>query len=457
MQSLPGAAPDGFRSAPAPFHPIPRPRDAGIGQSIFLTLVGLLVVYAAIGLFVYPDWINIGIRHDSEELAEVRIMGMPTPDMAFVLVLGFTFLANIPFRRIVLSPPGLAFIGVMGAYSFMGLAMGNAVNWLREDWRIWLWGVAGFAMFHLIMRTRRPCFHLLTITLIAAVVLLVSAESARNIMSNDEYLQNGRVWDLNVFKYAGVMIIFLGLILSLCALKNLFYLAGTLAALGIFFYSAVMVSATRSLALGLIMVCALAVPTLMFERNRDVITLRVGGRAIWVAGVVCIAGLLVIATFFGLAFAGSTVLADRWKSDDIDSGLDRFVEAGDAFAQLGVLKAIIGGGLGFTFESIFDYTAVSLHLGVFVFLLKFGIVPFVAVVAFLYVFLPYKFVQALALPRALDPRLRTAILVTLPGVLGWALILTMSGGYDHYFFIGVGFSLGVFNEVRAHGLREICR
>ncbi len=435
----------------------PMPARAPVRSSLPVTLIGLAIVYAAIGLFVYPDWINIGVQHGVEEIEEVRFFGLPTPDIAFVLILGFAFGTDAEFRRALSSKTGLVFFGFLAGYSFLGILLGNEFGWLREELRIWMWGVAGFAAFHLIMKAARPCAHILALCLIAGAVLYLSARGAQGGVSNDAYLSNDRIWNIGVFNYSDMMIVLLGLVFSLCALRNVFYFGGAMAAVCLFFYSTVMLSATRSLSLALLVVCAFAVPSLMFKRNRDVITLRLGGSAIWVAGLVCVAGVLVAATFFGLAFANSTVLADRWKSNDIDSGMDRFVELGDALRHLGPVKTVLGGGLGYSFDSTFEYTAISLHIGIFVFLLKFGLLPFLAVTAFLYLFLPYKYIQALVRPLSLDPRMRTALLVTLPGILGWALILAMSGGYDHYFSIGIGLSVGVFNEIRARGLREICR
>ncbi|GEM_PF-3434398 len=434
-------------------------RDASSvpGNATLVAWMGLAVVYLAIGLFIYPDWINIGMIHGVEEVDEVRIFGMPPPDIAFVLILGFAFATNLEFRLAVLGRTGLLCLGLLAAYLFLGLAWRNDLSWIREDVRIWLWGFAGLGIFHLIMKARHPCLHILAATLLAGAVLFLSADAARGTMDNNAYLGNTRVWDLNVFNYSGMMILLLGLTLSLCALKNIFYLGGALAALGVFFYSAVMVSATRSLALALLAVCAFALPSLLFKRNREIIGLRVGGKAVWIAALVGLAVVLVAATFLGLAFTGSTVMADRWNAEDIDSGVDRFVELSDAIRQLGLVKGLTGGGLGFAFESIFDYTSITLHIGVFGFLLKFGILPFLAIAGFFYGILPVKFVQAILFPRSLHPFMRTALLVTLPGLLGWALILSMSGGYDHYYFIGAGISLGVFAEVRRRGLGRICR
>jgi hypothetical protein len=419
--------------------------------------ISLAVFYAAIALFIYPDWINIGLQHGIEEAEEVRFFGMPTPDIAVVLILGFIIATDDQFRRAFFGKAGLVFFGILAGYSFLGVLLGNEVGWVREDLRVWSWAVAGLAAFHLIMKSTRPCAHILALCLISAGVLFLSARGAQATVSNDAYLSNERIWDLNVFNYSDAVIVLLGLVFPLCALRNAFYSAGALAAVTLFFYSTVMISATRSLSLALLLVCALAVPSLLFQRNRDVITLRMGGSAAWVGAAVACIGMLVAATFFGLAFTGSTVLADRWQAGDIDSGVDRFVELGDALKQLGSFKAVTGGGLGYTFESIFDYTALGLHIGLFTFLLKFGILPFLAVAFSLYIYLPYKYAQALLRPLSLDPRMRTALLVTIPGILGWALILSMSGGYDRYFFLGIGLSLGVFNEIRARGLREICR
>ena len=427
-------------------------------KPLFASFAGLMVFYLTLLLFVGGDCFNIGNQKSVDEAEVVTIMGLAPRDIALALILGFALVTDASFRRTLQSKPGLLFIGILLAYSFLGIVLGNEFRWVREDLRVWGWCLGGFALFQVLMSFRRPSFHLLMICLITGLVLYLSAEGGKNSMSNEAYLGSERLWDLNVFSYSGMMVPLLGLVVCLSTLKNTFYFAGSMLALLIFFYSAVIVGATRSLALALLLVCALAVPSLLFARDNEKITKRVSGAAPWVAGLVVVMGLLVIATFLGLAFSSSTVLADRLtNSSDIDSGLDRFVELSDGLNQLGVARAIIGGGLGFTIESIFNYTSIGTHIGTFTFLFKFGILPFIAIVVYLYVFLPLKLAQAVFSPGSMHPYTRTALLVTLPGVLGWALVLAMSGGDATYCFIGVGLLVGEYMEVSRRGLTRICR
>ncbi len=428
------------------------------GQPLLVSLVGVFVFYCTLLLFVGGDCFNIGNQKSVDQAEVVTIMGVAPKDIGLALILGFAMLTSPGLRQALKSKFGRFSIGLLIAYTFLGIVFGNELNWVREDLRVWGWGLGGLALFHVLITFRRPSFHLLMICLISGLVLYLSAEGGKNSMSNDAYLGGERLWDLNVFSYSGMMVPLLGLIVCLCTLKNAFYFTCSMAALLIFFYSAVIVGATRSLAIALLLVCALAAPSLLFTRDKEKISRRVGGAAPWVAGLLLAMGLLVVATFLGLAFSSSTVLADRLtNSSDIDSGLDRFVELSDGLNQLGLFRAIIGGGLGFTIESIFNYTAIGTHIGIFTFLFKFGVLPFVAITVYLYVFLPLKLIRAIFAPRSMSINRRTAVLVTLPGILGWALLLAISGGYGTYSFIGLGLLIGVFAEVSSNGLTRVCR
>jgi hypothetical protein len=424
-----------------------------------INTLGLAIYYLASLLFMYQDYLNIGVMKATDERVVVSALGMlQYPDISLVLLIGFVVCYDAEFRSALRSKPGVAFLMFLAGYSCLGVLMGNEFGMVRTDLRVWGWGIGGLAMFRIAMKMRRPALHILALCLMAGVMLYVSAVSIKNQMGMAQAMDNVRVWDLNVFNYAGMMIPLLGLVLTLVTLRGTLPFLGAALAFWLYFDGAILIGATRSLALGLIVVCLCASVSLLFHRDEKQITWQISPRAFWIGLITALGAAAVVATLLGFAFTGSTVLANRLSDEhDVTSGTDRLVELQDGLSQLGFFKGIVGGGLGCTFESIFDYRAIQFHIAIFTFLLKFGILPFSVIVITLYLVLPFKFLQAFLRPATLSPSTRTALLVVLPSVFGWLTILSTSGGYDMYYAIGLGMAAGVFSEVKTQGLTRLCR
>ena len=443
---------------------MPRPAarqadESAAATSPLINVLGLAIYYLASLLFMYQDYLNIGVMKTTEERIVAAAFGfLQYPDISLVLVIGYAVFFAPEFRANLRSKPGVAFFIFLAAYSCLGVLTGNEIGWVRTDLRIWSWGIGGLAMLRIAMKMRRPTLHILALCLLAGVMLYVSAVANKNQMGIGQATDNTRVWDLNVFNYSGMMIPLLGLVLTLVTLRGVFSFIGAGLAFCLYFDGAILIGATRSLALGLVVVCLSASVALLFYRDGKQITDRISPRAFWIGLLTVVGALAVLATLFGFAFSGSTVLANRLSDDqDVTSGTDRIVELQDGLRQLGLFKGLVGGGLGYTFESIFDYKSIGFHITIFTFLLKFGILPFAVIVITLYLILPLKFLQAFLRPATLSPSTRTALLVVLPSVFGWVAILSTSGGYDMYFAIGIGMAAGVFAEIKAHGLTHLCR
>ncbi len=422
-------------------------------------ILALFLYYLVIALFVYQDCINIGTQKNGEEREVVAAFGLlPHADIALLLALGFVICFDRSFRALLASKWSIALVVFLVAYSMLGLLLGNETKWLRVDLRIWGWLFGGLALFRTLMNLQRPSLHILSTCLIAGVILYLSAASGRDQMNAQQAVSNERLWDVNVFNYAGMMLPLLGLVFGLLPVRSILGFLGALLAFGLFFYGGIIVGATRSLAFAVLAVCLSSAAGLLFERTRTQITAKLSPRATWIGLCMLGAGFAVVATLTGVAFSDSTILADRFSSNgDINSGFDRIVELQDALRQIGPFKAVVGGGLGYTFDSIFDYTSIGTHLAVFTFLLKFGIVPFVVMTLSLYVYLPVRFVLAVLNHPSVSPSVRTGLLIVMPGVFAWLAILATSGGYDVYYSLGIGLSVGAFAEIKDRGLLQICR
>ena len=409
------------------------------------------IFYLTLLLFAFEDFLNIGAGQTDELVTATVLWIFNYADLALFLILGYCIAFDRSFQACVFGRVGRAFLAFIAGYYILGVIFGNQVEYIYRDLRIWGWGFAGLALFRALMRFRHPCAHILAICFGSAAIMVASALSAKSQMTLQASLDSERVWDLDVFRYAEILVPLLGILLGIGALRPV-YLAGALVALAADFYACVLMAATRSLALSLAIVCICAALGCAYKRNQQSITARLGGPGVWIAIVVLGAVVLIAATLIGTAFSDSTALASRLAGDD-DNG--RIEELMDALRQLGPFKTITGGGLGYVFESTVGYTSLTLHIGTFIFLLKFGVVPFALIVLLLYVYLPCKFLQALFRPLAFNPNFRSALLIVLPGIFAWIAVLSISGGYDVYCSVTLGLLVGVFGEIRRTGFTRL--
>jgi hypothetical protein len=221
-----------------------------------INALGLATYYLANLLFMYQDYLNIGVMKATDERVVVSALGMlQYPDISLALLIAFAVCFDAEFRSALRSKPGVVFLMFLAAYSCLGVLMGNDFGMVRTDLRVWGWGIGGLAMLRIAMKMRRPTLHILALCLLAGVMLYVSAISIKNQMGIGAALDNVRVWDLNVFNYSGMMIPLLGLVLTLVTLRGVLPFLGAALAFWLYFDGAILIGATRSLALGLFVVC----------------------------------------------------------------------------------------------------------------------------------------------------------------------------------------------------------
>ena len=416
------------------------------------------VIYVGLAAFVFEDYVNMGVAKILRATPYV-IGKLSYVEFSLGFIIGAAFLLDRTFRQVLSSRGCLISFAVIGFYTMLGLVLGNAPGWIRSDFTVWGSLLAGIAVFRLMVLSKMPRAHLVLIGLMMAAILYLGARTTQSLVSNEAYLQNERVWDFTIFHYCDILLPLIGLLAALVAFKNVHYFLATLVIVAAYFYCGVIVGATRTLAVSLMIVLFLSAFSMPFRRDNQLIYASLRPSGLFLMGCCLFGAALVVLTSLGMAFTGSSVIAERLAGggsvQDYNSILERFEELADALDQLGFTKLLVGGGIGWVFDSFFGYESYWLHLGTFTFLLKFGVLPFLAIVAFLYLLLPLKFLLALARPRSMNPCLRTGLLVAVPGVLGWLFTLTVSGGYTPHSWLTLGITLGIFLEIRRNGLVNI--
>jgi ABC-type Na+ efflux pump permease subunit len=92
------------------------------------------------------------------------------------------------------------------------------------------------------------------------------------------------------------------------------------------------------------------------------------------------------------------------------------------------------------------------HIGIFNFLLQGGLILFSLVSYFLFVYFPYLFIKAALKPMSFDPKKRTALLSVLPGLFAWTVVFLTTGHAYPQFYIGLGFGIGAYLQIKKYGL-----
>lgn len=367
------------------------------------------------------------------------------------------FFVDSKFRKLLSGKFGIIYFTFLISYSLFGLLQGNQYIYLRVDIGVWAWLIGGLALFRLMIKLPNPSLHLLVFIGIATWVMhYAQAFVLEN--TNAKLRLLGRVISENniVFHYSALLLIPTAIALGILMKKNVIF-AGILCFLiGLHIYNGIILSGTRSLALSVGTVILISTIGLSYQIENYILSIKksIYSRAI---SITTISGVIVIILILlGKAFSAYSVISERTLKGETTDYL-RALELIDALSQMNPLQWIIGGGLGYAFDTVLGYKIHALHIGIFTFFLKGGIILFLIVAGFLYIRLPLMFLTAWLRPLSMDQKTRTAILIILPGLFGWISLLSISGGYSQYNFMGVGFGLGAFLHIKEEGLRRFLK
>ena len=332
------------------------------------------------------------------------------------------------------------------------MIQGNEVSFLIGDIVVLVWPLGGVALFRLMLKSKRPTLHLFAfICLFTAVMNYSQIVTLETQIS--EILSSGRVINKAVYACSGLLLVPTAIAVGILFRKGVVYVTLLLAMVAIHFYNIVLLTATRSSAITLLVLMLFSSVGLSYKIKNGTLTTKQSFLSILIAmlGVVC--SVLIVLTLIGNLFDNSTSLISDRGADDYTTVL-RMLELADALDKLNAVEWIFGGGLGYAFYSIVENVGMvgALHIGIFTFLLKGGLIIFIPIAIFLYLILPTLFGIAWLNPRALDCNTRSATLIVLPGVFSLLVLLTLSGGFSTFTFLGAGFALGAFLEIQEEGL-----
>ncbi|MBD2101742.1 hypothetical protein [Leptolyngbya sp. FACHB-261] len=406
----------------------------------------ILLIIAFIGF--YGSLLIIFARDTTLARGGVLPLSNALTYMALLLPVGCAFYVDPMFRSWLTSPWGICYILAMIYYAILGILQEFDALFFASDLYLVIALLTGMALFRLAMRLPNPEFHFSVPALVSTFILHYAYLYAVPV---SEVFESARLLTQNNigYVYSAVLLPLTGLGLGTLARKNLVWFGVFLLSIVIHVYNGVLVGSTRSIALSLATVLLFSTVGALYKIHQGVITKAksVYGKSIILA-VICSLGIL-LAILSGNLFATSSTIAARQNDD---TGALRIIEKDSAFAELSDFQYYFGGGLGHTFQSTQGYESSALHISIYTFWLKFGGIVFWPIAIFLYIVMPLTFFIAWLKPDYFDSKLRSAILVVLPGLFGWVFLLSISGGYSEHSFLGAGFSLGVFLHVKQQGL-----
>lgn len=423
------------------------PKKQKSSSSIVLKAIPLFGFYGTFASMVTGDIAIINAAGERDGVTSHLII-------ALSIAILTCFISDKEYRKILLGKWGLFYWITLSIYTISGLIQGVNYIFLRADIGTLSWLIGGLALFRLMIKLPNPSLHLLVFLIIGTSVIhynqLVAQENPNFVLEHlGRVIGEGNI----LFYYSALLIIPTGIGLGILVRKNMVWMLSILSLVGLHFYNGAFLSGTRSIALNLIIILIISSVSLSYGISQGVLTIKKSKYARFISLTTILMALSALLILIGSFFSGESTLSARAIGGEGDgSSLLRLLELTTALSQLNELQLIIGGGIGYSFESILGYRTNLLHIGIFTFLLKGGIILLTMVVVFLYIRLPLLFLAAWLKPLSVDQKVRTATLVVLPGIFSWILLLTISGGYNQYNFLGVGFGFGAFLHICDHGL-----
>lgn len=409
-------------------------------------LVSLSAFYASIAYLGISD---IQSAYDPE----ARVIGLLGPSfISFLMLVCVAFIFDKTFRQFLENRYFFACSTLLLFYTVVGLWQGNERYFLIADLVVWVWPLGGLALFRLMLKAKMPALHLLALICIATLVMHICQSVTIEIRQFTEKIGDVRVSSFSLFNTSNLLLVPSSIGLGIWMRKGLIGALILLVLIGIHFYEIVLLSATRSSAVVILVVFLLSLIGLSYKVKNGVITNTKSFSTLWILVSVMVVSVgLFFPTLINMLLESSVISS---RINEGDTGWLRVLELIDALEQMNDWQFIFGGGLGFAFDSIFGYRVHRLHLGILTFLLKGGIILLLPVMILVYFSLPKFFATAWLRPAALDLKVRSAALVVLPGIFGWIILLTISGGYILHASLGAGFGLGAFLHIKDEGLSK---
>jgi len=412
-----------------------------------LDVIRLLILGIGLVGFTFGDAFNIG-----RQIVPMNLVGpIQVRDVALLLVLSASALSG-GVAALKHSPMlSVAFVGAMIAFSAVGILNGNRRNDIADDLRVWLWLVGGAAFFQTLAANRCVLGGLLAASILFCLLMHLGAAypmATLQIASAGE-----RAYDSHVFNYSLVLSIIAPLFFFLGGLRSWIWNAVATAFVFLIVHDAVILGATRSIAVSMAALVAFTIPSLWkvsaIQSGRTSARLRMRLTAIAMA-LTCVALVLVC---LGRVMTSRSAIAERFASpQSAISNEGRIEEAMVMTQEFSLEEWLVGRGFGGMTSGPGNlYMASGLHIGVLTFLLKGGVIVLAISLVTFYVALPLRYAAAwLRRPARVTPK-DVGVMCITPGIAGWLVMLAMSGGYSVYASFGVGVCLAAYGVLRSQG------
>ena len=186
-------------------------------------VISTIVFYISLFLLTFSDFLNA--QFDMEQRSAVKVGVASGTSLAFVILVGFAFLIDREFRRLLLGKTGIVYGAVVIFYTWMGWQLfGNSINWIIKDLYVCLWLIGGLAMFRILANSYRPKIQLTSIIFISTVFIYYSISlQAERINALDSAGLKERITDSSAWSYAGLLIPLFGIALGVLCRQGWFW------------------------------------------------------------------------------------------------------------------------------------------------------------------------------------------------------------------------------------------
>ena len=425
----------------------------------YVKLISTIVVYLSLIAILYIPF-QRSIRNI--ELSPFAITTVIWRDLASVIMIYFAFLYDKHFRRLLMGKTSIIYFIFILFYICIGFIYRNALGRIRLDLESGLALVAGIAMFVLVTKSYRPKMQLISIIAISTCLvcygtLLITIN--QGIVFGDLGI---RAVDAKIYQYFHFPIILSALAFAVFLRQNYVWkiLICSFFALNIYFVG--FLGASRTPFLEMFIVLFSSIFGLCYTVSNGFLTTKfstLSTRRLF--PILIFLGVIILSfVFFEFAdfiidFIQNSLIYQRAFGGAAEYSTNSRIEEVTVFLRdLNDFEWLLGKGLGGDFKSpIFpDGNIWFLHIGIFTTWLKGGILLFSFFIFTFYIKFPILFFQAVLIPKKFKSGKRTALLTILPGVFGYVVLMSTTGGFQFEHVIPLGFMFGAYLHIRNYGL-----
>lgn len=394
---------------------------------MFFTHVAILLT---LFLWIYGDYRFVGYHYGT--LIKPRIFGIPFNIVNLMIPIIFAYYMFKDYRQKLISKRNVIIIILFIFYWLIGMIYGNDRRYIETDTLMLIAFFSGYAFMWLMWKSGKSEFYLFLMMLCCSIVILLKSWS--DLSYSSFALQ--RYTSVILWNYALSLYFLIGINTVWSVVnKRKAYLIGSILSLSILFYCGVLLGATRSLALALVvLICFAALSSI------SVLYKQSGWHSKLKRVLLCVVFILFIYIIYrisiGTLFSDYTIIANRMVVGN--SWYIRLEEAADLLRQLNMFDLLIGRGLCATVPTALGQTHIP-HIAILWFLFAFGLIPFIYVIFTLYVKIPLTYLKSIhSIKRTgkIHP-----VLVIAPGLFAWSVSLLISGGISYYGFFSIGITL----------------